>query len=65
MWVHILLFISKNYISFSDECFVLANMVYPDEMPLYVAFHLSIHCLPKYAFMSHKNTMIKVSVVTL
>ena len=25
--------------------FVLANSVYPDEMPHYAAFHLGIHCM--------------------
>ena len=54
---HTILFIRINDISFSDDCFVLANVVYPDEMPLYLAYHPCIHCLPKYAFMSHKNTM--------
>ena len=28
--------------------FVLANRVDPDEMPHYGAFHLGLHCLPKY-----------------
>ena len=26
--------------------FVLANSVYPYEMPHYAAFHLGLHCLP-------------------
>ena len=30
--------------------FVLANNINPDEMPLYAAFHLGLHCLPKYMF---------------
>ena len=34
--------------------FLLANSVDPDEMPHYVAFHLGLHCLPRYAFRSHK-----------
>ena len=33
--------------------FALANSVDPDEMPHYVAFHLSLHYLPKYTFRSH------------
>ena len=27
--------------------FILANSVYPDEMPHHAAFHLGLHCLPK------------------
>ena len=30
--------------------FVLANSVDPDEMLHYAAFHLGLHCLPKYHF---------------
>ena len=30
--------------------FVLTNSVDPDEMPHYTAFHLGLHCLPKYMF---------------
>ena len=30
--------------------FVLENSEDPDEMPSYMAFHLSLHCLPKYPF---------------
>ena len=30
-----------------------ANSVDPDEMPHYAAFHLGLHCLPKYAFRRH------------
>ena len=29
---------------------ILANIVDPDEMPHYAAFHLGLHCLPKYPF---------------
>ena len=36
--------------------FVLAKSVDPDEMPHYAAFHLGLHCLPKYAFRSHWYT---------
>ena len=32
--------------------FVLANSADTDEMPHYVAFHLGLHCLPKYMFRS-------------
>ena len=34
-------------------CFIFANSVDPDEMPHYAAFHLGLHCLPKYTFRSH------------
>ena len=37
---------------FSEDCFSLANSADPDEMPPYVAFHLGLHCLPKYIFLS-------------
>ena len=33
--------------------FSLANGVDSDEMQHDVAFHLGLHCLPKYAFRSH------------
>ena len=43
--------ISKNILFFSLKVdFVLANSADPDEMPHYVAFHLSFHCLQKYRF---------------
>ena len=28
--------------------FILANIADPEEMPPYAAFHLGLHCLPKY-----------------
>ena len=31
-------------------CLILANSGDPDEMQHYAAFHLSLHCLPKYLF---------------
>ena len=36
--------------------FVLANSVDPDEMLHYPAFHLGLHCLPKYPFRSFEST---------
>ena len=30
--------------------FILANSADPDEMLPYAAFHLGLHCLPKYLF---------------
>ena len=41
--------------------FVSANSVDPDEMPHHVAFHLGLHCLPKYAFRSHKYIKQRVN----
>ena len=36
--------ISKsNFISFSEDFFVLANSLDPDEMPCYMPFHLGLH----------------------
>ena len=34
---------------------VLANSADPDKMLLIVAFHLGIHCLPKYLFVGIQN----------
>ena len=34
---------------------ILANSEDPDEMPHYVAFHLGLHCLPKYLFTGIQN----------
>ena len=46
--------ISKsNCISFPEDLWVLINNVDTDEMPHYAAFHLSLHCLPKFTFRSH------------
>ena len=38
-----------------DIFFILANRAGPDEMPHYVAFHLGLHCLPKYLFIDIQN----------
>ena len=35
--------------------FSLAKSADPDEMPPYAAFHLGLHCLPKYLFIGIKN----------
>ena len=35
--------------------FILENSADPDEMPPYVAFHLGLHCLPKYPFTDIQN----------
>ena len=44
----------KLYFLSRKIVFVLANSVNPDEMPHYAAFHLGLHCLPKYSFRSHQ-----------
>ena len=43
--------VSKNIVFLSLKIdFVLANSADPDEMLHYAAFHLGLHCLPKYPF---------------
>ena len=34
----------------------LTNSADPNEMPLFAAFHLGLHCLPKYIFKSLQYT---------
>ena len=34
--------------SFPENCFDLNKSVDPDEMPYFAAFHLGLHCFPKY-----------------
>ena len=34
---------------------IIANSADPDEMPPYAAFHLDLHCLPKYLFTGIEN----------
>ena len=43
--------ISINYCISLKIFFVIANCVDPDEMQHYAAFHLGLHCFPKYLFM--------------
>ena len=38
----------KSCIFSLNIAFILANSAYPDEMLLNVAFHLVLHCFPKY-----------------
>ena len=40
----------------SKVVIVLANSSDPDEMQHYAAFHLGLHCLPKYPFRGFQNT---------
>ena len=35
--------------------FILSNIADPDEMLPYAAFHLGLHCLPKYIFTGTQN----------
>ena len=44
-----------QYISGLKTVFILANSAEPDEMPPCAAFHLGLHCLPKYLFMGIQN----------
>ena len=37
----------------------LPNATDPDEMLHYAAFHLGLHCLPKYLFNGIKNERVK------
>ena len=39
----------SQVISVSEDCFIEVNSADPDEMPHIVAFHLGLHCLPKYS----------------
>ena len=52
-WAQVILSKNNYCVSFAEDIFSLANSVDTDEMPHGVAFHLSLHCLPKYAFTSH------------
>ena len=42
----------KRCISVPEIVFILANSADPDEMAPYVAFHVGLHCLPKFLFTS-------------
>ena len=47
----------KKYCIFGRKIFfTLANSVGPDEIQHYAAFHLGLHCLPKYSFRGFSNT---------
>ena len=39
---------------------ICANGTDPDEMPHYGAFHLDLHCLPKYLFKFAKGLKLKM-----
>ena len=42
-----------------------ANSVDPDEMLHYVAFHLGLHCLPKYSYRSHLYIRVTIELVLI
>ena len=46
----IFLYILNGVFLFWKIVFILANSADPDELPLCMAFHLDLHCLPKYLF---------------
>ena len=37
---------------------IIANSADPDEMQHYAAFHLGLHCLPKYPFRVFKDAKV-------
>ena len=39
--------------SVPEDCIYLSNSAGPDEMLHFAAFHLGLHCLPKYPFSKH------------
>ena len=43
-----------------EDIFTFTNSVDPDEMQHYAAFHLGLHCLPKYPFWGFPNTKIQL-----
>ena len=42
-------------LSLKISFFILANCAASDEMPPYAAFHLGLHCLPKYLLTGIQN----------
>ena len=44
--------------------FILVNSADPDEVPPYAAFHLGLHCLPKYLFTDMQNKKVNFSIKT-
>ena len=48
--------LKKNVFFCLKIFFTFTNSVDPDEMQHYAAFHLGIHCLPKYSFGGFPNT---------
>ena len=54
------LYISRGYSLYNFKLFLfslnLTNSADPGEMQPYAAFHLDLHCLPKYLFRGFQNT---------
>ena len=48
-------FLNFNIFLFLKIVYILANSADPDEMPHNAAFHLGLHCLPKYLFICIQN----------
>ena len=55
---HMYTYNKQKIFSFSVDHFVLTNSVDPDAMSHYAEFHLGLHCLQKYALMSHQYTEV-------
>ena len=49
-------FHGKNVFLSLKIAFVMTNSVDPDEMQQYAAFHLGLHCLPKFPLKSFQYT---------
>ena len=45
-----IVYIDGSQVIFSKSVFTLVHSVDPDEIVHHAAFHLRLHCLPKYAF---------------
>ena len=43
------------YLYVPEDCFIMDKCADPNEILHYVAFHLDLHCLPKYPFTSIQN----------
>ena len=52
-WSHVIILKRIVFLSLKIN-FVLSNSADPDEMLLYVTFHLGLHGLPKYLFMDFR-----------
>ena len=49
----------KSCIYVPEVCFfILSNSADPDEMLPYAAFHLGLHCLPKYQYIGIQNEKV-------
>ena len=58
--------VSKKIIFLSQKIhFVSANSADPDEIMHYAAFHLGLHCLPKYMFRGFGPLRVNIVAVML